>query len=141
MKLTPEQIVQKDAEEYRKFEEMIAKEDTTQIPAERLNAARKYYKTAYSSSLANQMNSACWTIFQNIDDKATLKKAVTWSHKSLVISNNNPSYLDTYANLLYKTGKTKEAIKIQSEAIEKAGNDKKSLEDTLEKMKKGEKTW
>jgi hypothetical protein len=141
MKLTPVQIAQKDAEEYRKFEEMIAKEDTTQIPAERLNAARKYYKTAYSSSLANQINSACWNIFQNIDDKATLKKAATWSKKSLAISNNNPSYLDTYANLLYKSGNVKEAIKIQTEAISKAGDDKKSLEETLEKMKKGEKTW
>jgi thioredoxin-related protein len=141
MKLTPEQIGQKDAEEYRKFEEMIAKEDTAQIPAERLNAARKYYKTAYSSALANQMNSACWNIFQNVDDKATLKKAVIWSKKSLVISNNNPSYLDTYANLLYKSGKAKEAIKIQTEAIGNAGDDKKSLEETLEKMKKGEKTW
>jgi len=58
-----------------------------------------------------------------------------------------PLYLDTYANLFYKTGNTAEALKWQEMAVAKAKEldiskgDKKDLEENLEKMKKGEPTW
>lgn len=52
-------------------------------------------------------------------------------------------YLDTFANLLYRLGDKDQAIKTQEKAISLlTANDKK--EDylaTLQKMKKGEKTW
>lgn len=58
-----------------------------------------------------------------------------------------PLYIDTYANLLYKLGKTAEAIKWEEFAISKEkalGNDKGYIEyyeDCLSKMKKGEPNW
>ena len=57
-------------------------------------------------------------------------------------------YVDTYANLLYKVGRTAEAMKWEEFAIEKANErgeqGKDFLEvykDTLDKMRKGEPTW
>ena len=51
-------------------------------------------------------------------------------------------YIDTYANLLYKLGKKDEAITWEQKALDLAPEgEKKSYEETLDKMKKGEKTW
>ena len=51
--------------------------------------------------------------------------------------------MDTYANLLYKAGDKDEAIRIQSEAVEIAGekDENGQFSNVLKKMKKGEKTW
>ena len=58
---------------------------------------------------------------------------------------NSPYHFDTYASLLYKSGKKNEAIAAQQKAIELARSnspaDLATLEKTLEKMKAGEKTW
>jgi ribosomal protein S7 len=42
-----------------------------------------------------------------------------WAKKACDLSQNDPPSMDTYACLLYKNGKKKEAIKIEEEAIEK----------------------
>jgi predicted Zn-dependent protease len=53
-----------------------------------------------------------------------------------------PAYLDTYANLLYKAGKKNEAIAWQQKAVEASPeNERPGYQSTLDKMKKGEKTW
>lgn len=99
---------------------------------------------AYGSQQSpDDLNSLAWAIFQNCDDAACIEQAIGWSKQSLTAT--NAAYHDTYANLLYKAGKTQEAIEAQEKtvAIAKANNDD-SLDDytaTLEKMKKGEKTW
>jgi predicted RNA polymerase sigma factor len=51
--------------------------------------------------------------------------------------------MDTYANILHKLGKTKEAIEVQERAVALTTDaaSKQSLQETLDKMKKGEKTW
>ena len=49
-------------------------------------------------------------------------------------------FMDTYANILYKMGKKKEAIKMQEEALLVSNNDP-NIKATLDKMKAGEKTW
>ena len=92
---------------------------------------------------ANELNSFAWAIFENCDDAACIAEALKWSKQS-VGSPKNPMFLDTYANLLYKSGKKDEAIKAQEEAIAivKGGKeDASEYEATLAKMKKGEKTW
>lgn len=50
--------------------------------------------------------------------------------------------IDTYANLLHKLGRTKEAIEWQEKALAKVDADSKAeYQATLDKMKKGEPTW
>lgn len=91
---------------------------------------------------AANLNTYAWRIFQNMTDTTLLNKALSWSKKSLEQDNNNPAYLDTYANILYKLGQAKEAIEIETKALELVkAKDKKSYEETLDKMQKGEPTW
>jgi tetratricopeptide (TPR) repeat protein len=65
-----------------------------------------------------------------------VKEALEWSKRSFKDKENH-MYLDTYANILYKLGNKEEAIKWEEKAIALGGD----YNDTLEKMKKGEKTW
>ena len=77
--------------------------------------------------------------FENTENKTALQIALTLSEKS--ISNDPAAHrVDTYANLLYKLGRTEEAIKWETKAIELEPNEA-AFKETLTKMKKGEKTW
>ncbi|OYD44017.1 thioredoxin family protein [Sphingobacterium cellulitidis] len=90
---------------------------------------------------SSQLNSFAWAIFENCDDPSCVESALAWSKKSLE-SENNPALIDTYANLLHKVGKTKEAIEWQEKAIAMVDDASKAeYQETLEKMKKGEPTW
>lgn len=79
-----------------------------------------YYKHA------EILNHVAWHYYQHIPDKENLQMALNWSQSSLALDPENPYFLDTYAHLLYKTGKTKEAIKYQKKAVSKL-NSKKLL--------------
>jgi thiol-disulfide isomerase/thioredoxin len=98
----------------------------------------------YPNSLHSQMlNGFAWRIFEQCEDMDCVQQALAWSKKSLEL-NEDPMYMDTYANLLYKTGNTKEAIAWQKKAItllKAQGEDIEDFEETLAKMEKGEKTW
>lgn len=52
-------------------------------------------------------------------------------------------FLDTYANLLYRLGRTKEAIDTEKKALDLAPLDahKQRFQKTIDKMKKVEPTW
>lgn len=89
------------------------------------------------------LNDYAWTVFENVTDKALLEKAANWSKESLK-KDDNATFIDTHANLLYKLGKVKEAIAEEKRAMEvakKTGGDVKWCEDTIAKMEKGEPTW
>ncbi len=62
-----------------------------------------------------QLNEICWTCFENVDDKALLAKAVKWAKQSLDLE--DAAFIDTYANLLFKSGDKKGAIKAEEAAI------------------------
>ncbi len=80
-------------------------------------------------------------MFENCKDMTCVKEALDWSKRSLK-DGKNPMYIDTYANILYKLGNKEEAIKWQEKAIAMVSDvDKKGYQETLDKMKKGEKTW
>lgn len=107
------------------------------------------FKDAVNEFIANSknpvapmsLNNFAWSIFENCDDAACLQAALTWSKQSLE-GGENPMYLDTYANLLYKSGDKENAIKWQEKAVENAQEaDKENYLATLDKMKKGEPTW
>jgi len=52
------------------------------------------------------------------------------------------NFMDTYANLLYKLGKTKMALAWETRALEEGAKDQQhEFSENLEKMKKGSKTW
>jgi thiol-disulfide isomerase/thioredoxin len=101
--------------------------------------------TKYPTSLhPEMMNSYAWKIFESCDDMECVKQALGWSKISNDKQQDDPMLLDTYANLLHRTGDTKNAITIQKKAIEilkKNGEETDDYEETLAKMEKGEKTW
>jgi len=89
-----------------------------------------------------ELNSYAWAVFENCKDMTCVTEALEWSKRSFA-DNPNPAFMDTYANILHKLGKTKEAIEIQEKAVALVTDDasKKTYQETLDKMKKGEKTW
>ena len=102
-----------------------------------------YMKSYGNNASPDQMNAFAWNVFENCDDMACVASALKWSKQSFA-KNDNHQFMDTYANLLYKSGKKKEAIKWETKARAlaiKAGEDGKDYAATIEKMKKGEKTW
>ena len=99
----------------------------------------KYGKNAN----AEMLNEFAWTVFENCTDPDCLATALSWSKRSVdATESKEPLILDTYANLLYKTGKKEDAILIEQKVISLVSADeKKEYETTLDKMQKGEKTW
>jgi len=88
-----------------------------------------------------KLNSFAWDIFENCDDPSCIQAALEWSGKSLE-GRELSSFIDTYANLLYKSGDRENAIKWQEKAVEKArDHERGDYIATLDKMKKGEQTW
>jgi thioredoxin-related protein len=93
------------------------------------------------------LNNMAWAIFENTDNPNDLNKANKWMEvvmKSDSTSEFFGGYMDTKANIMYRLGQTKEAIAFEEQAIalEKRRDPKtKSYTETLEKMKRGEKTW
>jgi hypothetical protein len=87
------------------------------------------------------INNVSWEIFENSSDLKVLDFAVKVMKFDIEnFDQHNVEAYDTYANLLYKAGRRKEAIESQERAVKMSNNDQAYI-DTLEKMKKGEKTW
>ncbi|KAF2079577.1 hypothetical protein [Flavobacterium sharifuzzamanii] len=78
-------------------------------------------------------NNAAWTVVLKPQNSNFLKDAIKWSEYSLVISKNNPYYLDTLAQLYYKDGQTQKAIETQVLAVKYITSDVD--EETVNQMK------
>ena len=74
--------------------------------------------SSYKNQFATMMNNAAWFVVSHPELESYVKKAQNWSELSLIISKDNPYYLDTLAQLLYKGGSTAEAIKTQQKAVQ-----------------------
>lgn len=90
------------------------------------------------------LNGSAWDIFKYSNVKYQLLKALQWSEAAIKNQINSniekapwASLLDTKANLLYKLGRTQEAIKYAEEAVSKNIH----LRASLDKMKEGVPTW
>jgi len=70
----------------------------------------------------NLLNSLAWDVYENENDKEKLAKAIEWVKRSLEL-NKNYYNTDTYAALLYKTGKYKKALSVAEEAVKIAKKD------------------
>lgn len=86
-------------------------------------------------------NNMIWTvIFKHSLDKQALNTALQWEESILKQLPYDPDIVDTYANLLYKLGKTHEAIGWEEKASELApGN--REIQSNFGKMKNGQPTW
>jgi thiol-disulfide isomerase/thioredoxin len=89
----------------------------------------------------SQLNNYAWTVFENCKDANCIAAALEWSKRSFK-DKENPMFIDTYANLLYKMGKKEEAIQWQEKAVTLVSEaEKMEYQTTLDKMRRGEKTW
>ncbi len=104
-------------------------------------AVVSYMKKYGTNASPEELNSFAWTVFENCPDMNCVAEALEWSKRSFK-DKENPMFMDTYANILYKMGKKNEAITWEEKALSLAEeNGKKTYQETLDKMKKGEKTW
>ncbi len=111
-----------------------------------LDESSTQYKMIYENlkdgamkSTAYQLNEYAWGYVQMINNKKDLEEAMKWSARAKELI-ETPANLDTYANLQYKLGQKKDALKTQKQAIKmakKMGGKTSELNETLKNMKKG----
>ena len=85
-----------------------------------------------------QLNEYAWGYVQMIKNEKDLEEAIKWSERAIELI-ESPTNLDTYAILLSKLGRKKEAIKAKKKAIKlakKEGEDTKYLQQTLKDLKR-----
>lgn len=88
-----------------------------------------------------KFNWNAWDMFQHSSDRVVLEKALDWSDSAMKNSlKPDAQYLDTYANLLYKLGRKREAIAWQHKAIA-LDPSMQDIKENLEKMQNNEPTW
>jgi hypothetical protein len=71
----------------------------------------------------NTLNSIAWDFYEKIDDKSALLKAEEWSKKACDLEKSY-AFLDTYASVLYKSGKKQLALNAANTAINIAKKEK-----------------
>jgi hypothetical protein len=90
----------------------------------------------YYSKDYNTLNEVAWNVFLVSSDTKYLEKAASWAKKSIALK-STPENNDTYANILFKLGDKKGAIKHEKIALELAKKEKaavKVYEDNLKKF-------
>ena len=100
-----------------------------------------YMKSYGDNANENQLNDFAWKVFQNCNDETCLQNALDWSKRSFE-KEQNPAFMDTYANILYRLGKKEEALVWEQKALNLVPQEEKaSYQQTFDKMKSGTKTW
>ena len=112
-----------------------SKKDWSNFQTEVMAYMKKYGQNVSPENL----NNFAWAVFENCADTKCVEQALEWSKRSFK-DKENPMFMDTYANILYKLGKKDEAIKWEEKALA-LSNGESTYQETLDKMKKGEKTW
>lgn len=95
-------------------------------------------KTSAEKLTSFHLNEYAWGYFQLIENKDELETALKWSERSIELF-KSPVNLDTYANLLSKLGRRKEAIRTEKAAIKlakKQGIETKELKLALKEIKR-----
>lgn len=89
----------------------------------------------YPSNNPNQLNDFAWFFYENAVEKALLEKALTWSLKSVELSDVYP-YNDTAASLYYKLGNKEKAKEMAEKAIKLAKDRNEDSAETQVLLKK-----
>lgn len=86
------------------------------------------------------LNHAAWEFYEMTRDTTFLRKALTWSKRSLEYREDG-SLMDTYAHLLYRLGRREEALEWQEKAVRQEQQRNSpllgSLQESLRKMRTG----
>jgi thioredoxin-related protein len=101
------------------------------------------YMAQYGDHVNNEtLDEYARAVFRSCTDTGLVSQALEWSKRSFA-EEKTPDYISTYANLLHKMGRTREAIGWQKKAIAliPQESDSKWYLEKLGKMEKGEKTW
>jgi len=99
-----------------------------------------YMKTYGEKMSIGDLNSLAWAVFEGCPDMTCVSDVLDWSKR--LKENSDPGIMDTYANILYKLGKKDDAIALETKALNMLPDGQKGdMQATLDKMKKGEKTW
>jgi thiol-disulfide isomerase/thioredoxin len=92
--------------------------------------------------VCSALNKNAWYFFEHISDVNGLQDALRWSERSVQLVPNKSTFIDTYANLLYKLGRKEEAIAKEMEAMRYSSiNEASNYVEAIRKMESGEKTW
>ena len=83
----------------------------------------------------NQLNDFAWFFYENATEKALLEKALTWSLKSIELSNVYP-YNDTAASLYFKLGNKAKAKEMAEKALKLAKERNEDASETQNLLKK-----
>jgi len=100
------------------------------------------YKVSYSlkaQRVAQELRMGAWNMYTFQPNEKRLANALGFSERANEF-HQSPETLDTYARLLYKSGRHDEAIETETKAIEqkkKLGYPTGELEAILDKMKSG----
>ena len=111
--------------------------------AELNHAIFDFFGTKKDGITLGQLNDIAGSMFRNCDDQKVLEGAATWTGLNMARAQDESEKIMSrfwFANLLYKSGKKEEAIN-ELEGAAKGSTVKTYFDDTLEKMRKGEKTW
>jgi thioredoxin-related protein len=93
-----------------------------------------------------RLNNMAWEeFFLRSLDSSALNSAIKWMEILLAVDRSKSgdfyaTWIDTYANLLYKVGRIEEALRWEKDAVAIAPQNKE-MRDVLEKMEKGKPTW
>ena len=97
---------------------------------------------AFKDYHSNFCNSTAWTVVLKPQNASFIKSAIIWSEYSLVVTKNNPYYLDTLAQLYYKDGQKEKAVATQALAVKYLDKTVEEvtaseIKETLSKMQNG----
>lgn len=88
----------------------------------------------YSAAGSEELNSLAWNFFENVSNKTSLEKAITWAQES-VKKDQNFANTDTLANLYNKVGDKKNAKMWAEKSIELAKTTGQDSSDTEKLLK------
>lgn len=104
----------------------------------------KYHSLQIEEDLY-KVNFFAWDAFMHSTDKRIIDGFTKWMEKVVKRKTDDPSLMDTYAQLLHKAGNTTDAIVWEQKAINAStgmfATQKKSFEKTLSKIKNTEPTY
>jgi hypothetical protein len=102
---------------------------------------RRYFATAVTRS-EYPINNISYALFEHVTDPAVLAAAIKAEKYSMeTLAKDDPTEIDTYANLLYKAGRNREAIEWEEKAVRLSAGRDKEITDHLGAMKAGQATW
>ncbi len=78
---------------------------------------RRIVRTNDPLEYSNSLNNGAWSLYEFARNEEDLEEALTWAKRALDFQ-EMPGYMDTYAHLLYKLGRKKEAISWEQKAID-----------------------